>query len=315
MLSPLFPLPTRWAWLVWNLGGAWLAAWAVRRAAGPERRLLTLSRLALISPNALYCLVLGQTALLTTGVLAALLLTAPGRRAALAGAACVLALGIKPPLAVVAAAALLAAGLWSTLALAAAGSAAVIAAAVVWWGNGVVGDYVTLVGRYNLVQADPLFRAGFVPGLMSNLRNVLLHTGWLDDARASAVSSLVFLVALAAPALLAVATQRRLRLDVALACTATSYALFAPHLSSTEDLILLVVLLALWRAGEIPKRLHLAYAALCVVPQFFGGSVAVVFGSGPGGAAAELLPLVAFALKLALGGLLATRLWSRHGRP
>src|SRR5437773_4118906 len=156
--------------------------------------------------------------------------------------------------------------------------------------------------------ADRLFRAGLVPGLMSNLRNVLLHVGSLDDAQASAVSSVVLLATLSVPALLAAATRRRLGLEIALAWTAISYALFAPHLSSTEDLILLVVMLTVWRAEEIPPRLRLPYPALCIVPQFLGGSAAIVLGSGVEGAAAGALPPLAFAAKLAPGAVVAAHL-------
>jgi len=262
-----------------------------------------------INPNALYCLVLGQTALFTTGVLAAMLLAdRRSRVASTVAAACVFVLTMKPPLALVAAAALLAAGCWSSLVAATAGVLLVLAAAVGWWGAELIGDYVTLLGHYNLVQADPLFRAGLVPGLMSNLRNVLLHVGSLDDAQASAVSSVVLLATLSVPALLAAATRRRLGLEIALAWTAISYALFAPHLSSTEDLILLVVMLAVWRAEEIPPRLRLPCAALCIVPQFLGGSAAIVLGSGVEGAAAGALPPLAFAAKLALGAVVAAHL-------
>ena len=308
LFSPLFALSTPWAWLAWNIGSAWLAAWAVRRGAGADRRLLTLGRVALINPNALYCLALGQTALFTTGLLIAMLLVSRrGWVASTMVATCVFLLTMKPPLAVVAGAALLAAGRWSSLATATAGTLLVLAAAVGWWGTGLIGDYVTLISHYTLVQADPVFRAGFVPGLMSNLRNVLLHVSF-DDARASAVSSVVLVVALAVPALLAAARRRRFGLEIALAWTATSYALFSPHLSSTEDLVLLVVMLALWRAGDVSRRLRLLSAALCVAPQFLGGSAALVFGSGPGGAAAGVLPLLAFTVKLALGGVVAVGL-------
>jgi hypothetical protein len=318
LFAPLFMLSTPWAWLAWNLGSAWLAAWAVRRAAGTDRALLGVGRAGLISPNTLYGLALGQTALFTTGVLAALLLCArSGRtgRAAAWCAVCAFVLTMKPPLAVVAGAALLAAGYWWSLAGAIAGAVAVLAAAVGWWGPDVVGDYLTLLGRYNLVEVAPVFRAGLVPGLMSNLRNVLLHLGPLDDAGASGISWLAFVAALSAPAFLAAAARRRLSLDLGLAWAAMGYALFSPHLSSTEDLILLVVLLALWRAPGLPARLRLPGAVLCVLPQFVGGSAAVVFGAGLEGAVADALPLIAFAIKLALWAVVAAGVVATHREP
>src|SRR5205809_3704418 len=107
-----------------------------RRAARAGLRL----RPQLRPARRLYCLVLGQTALFTTGVLAAMLLA--DRRsqvAATVAATCVFVLTMKPPLAVVAAAALLAAGCWWSLVAATAGVLLVLAAAVGWWGAELIG--------------------------------------------------------------------------------------------------------------------------------------------------------------------------------
>lgn len=310
LLVPLFPLPTTWAWLVWNLLGAWAAAWGLRRLAGADGTLLSIGRLVLISPTAFHCLALGQTALLATGGLTAIL--ALGRSdsgfsspATWVTAACLLVLAAKPPLAVVAAVALLAADRWRPVVVATGAALVVLAGAILWWSVALVPDYLALVGRYNVVDANPLFRAGYTPGFMSNLRNALLRVTPLDDARASGMSALVLAPVLALPVLLAVALRRAIAPERALAWTVMGYALFSPHLSPTEDLLLLLPLAAVWHA-RVASRVTRALATACVVgSQFVGASAAFVVAGSGGAGALVALPLVAFAAKLVLGGLVA----------
>jgi hypothetical protein len=310
VLAPLFPLPTAVAWLVWNAAGAWLAAWSVRRLAADDRTALLLGRLGLVSLNAFFCLALGQTALLTTGLIGAMALCAmdASSRAAWTSAACLFVLTMKPPLAVVAGAALLAAGHRQPVVVAGTAAVAVLAAAIGWWGASSVADYVRLVRTYDLVQADPLFRAGYVPGLMSNARNALLQLGWLDDARAAAAATLLLAAAILPPVLRTVLTARPMSVELSFIWMITAYLLFSPHLSATEDMALTLPLLLLRRSAIGPASLHRSRAILCLAPQFIGGATAVILGRG-----VPLLPLLAFADKLALAASLAPATVRRFG--
>jgi hypothetical protein len=298
--APLFPLPTAWAWLVWNLIGVTLATAAVRWTARDDRGLLGFGGLALLSPTTFHCLVLGQTALFTSALLAGVVVLArdaKDKRAVYGIAACLVLVSMKPPLAMVAGAALLAAGCWRALLAGSAAILIVVLAAIVWWTTDAVADYGALVSRYNLVEAPALFRAGFHPEFMTNLRNVLLHAG-LDDARAAAATWPPLAAGLAVPLLVGLAMRRRPRLDVALAFTATSYALFSPHLTPTEDFVMVMATLWLWPLCDGRARAVLAVSCLAV--QFAGGSTFALIHQLGLSTRAGSLPLVAFGAKLAI---------------
>ncbi len=296
--GPLFALPTAWAWLVWNVAGAWIASAGVRASAADERTLRMLTRLGLLTPTVFYCLVLGQTALFTTGVFAATVLLArrDDSRAAWGAALGLFLLTMKPPLALTAAAALIAAARWKSLAAAGVGVVVMLVAATLWWSPDVLHDYRVLVASYNLVEAPPLFRAGFHPELMTNLRNVLLHLG-VDDARASHVTWLPLVATLCVPAAVAALVRRPVPIELAAASTATAYTLFSPHLTPTEDVVMVAVLAWLWHVRASRALL----AALCLGVQFVGGATfAVLFQLGLAPRGAAMLPVVAFCAKLAV---------------
>jgi hypothetical protein len=303
LLAPLFPFATAWAWLLTNVASSWLAAVGTREL-GHSAASQRLARLVLLSLNALHCLVLGQTALATTGLIGlAPRLAAAARRgarlAAWSAVASVVALTAKPPLALVAMVALLASGHLRLVATVGAIVLAVQLAAMAWWGPAIVGDYLDLVARYNLVDADPLFRAGFVPGHMTNLRNVLLHLG-ADDRIAFRVSSAAFAIAVIAPLLAVVVTRRPWSIEQALGWTTLAYLLCAPHLTGTEDLLLAVPLVLVVDERRLPSRLRSAAIVGCVLPQYVGG-VTVPFVSlvAPAASWANVTPLVGFGAKLA----------------
>jgi hypothetical protein len=306
--GPLFAFPTAWAWLVWNVVGAATVTAGVRATANDERRPLLLGALGLLTPTVFYCLVLGQTALFTSGIFAATVLFARRGRsiphAVLGAAFGLFLLTMKPPLALAAGAALVAAARWETLAVAGAAALAMLGAAIVWWSPELLHDYRTLLASYNLVDAPPLFRAGFHPELMTNLRNVLLHAGF-DDARASHVTWIPLAATLAFPAAYAVLVRRRVPIEVAAACTATAYTLFSPHLTPTEDVVLVMVMLWLWHASTALSIL----VALCLGIQFFGGATfALLFQLGLAPPGAALLPVIAFGAKLGVFALAAATL-------
>jgi len=177
----------------------------------------------------------GQTALLTTAALFALMTT---RRDA-ARAAILWLLTAKPTLAVAAGAALIALGR----------SRAVVAALVVtvvgalgvtpWLGHGWIADYVRMLTSYDRSLMPDTFSWAIVPTVMSNLRAALSCDLGLDDHIASAVSGGAWLVAL-----VAIVAAARLRWTAAWTTWSLSilaFLLLCPHVTATEELALFLV--------------------------------------------------------------------------
>ncbi len=133
---------------------------------------------------------------------------------------------------------------------------------------------------------------------------MLLHTGRFDDAEASAVTWIPFAAGLAVPVLLAIARRTPIPVAIASAWTAMTYALFSPHLSPTEDLVLVVVMLWLWRYCGKTERLMLV--GICVGAQFVGASTfALLVQTGLAPTFADALPVVVFAAKVVVAGIAA----------
>ena len=318
LLAPLFALPTVWAWLVWNLVSAWTATLAVRSAIGANRSILLLRLAAFVDPTVVSCLALGQTTLLTTGLLGILVLlagrsTADESREVYGAAACVVCLSAKPPLAAVGVVTLLAAGRWRAVLVAAAACALVVAGAVAWWGGDFVADYIAMLGGYNLIDAPALFRAGLHPESMTNLRNVLVHTGWFDDRQAARLSWIPLAVSLAPTPVLALRLHRAVPVQLACAASAMAYLLFSPHLSSTEDFLLLVV--PIWLYPFCHARAFRTLAALCLGTQILRvvmSEVAPLLGPLP---CAGLVPVTIFGAKVVVSIIVTQALLAWHHHP
>ncbi len=303
VLAPLFLLTTRWAWLAWNLAGAGAAASAIERLSADDDRGRGWGRVAVVGATAFHCLVNGQTALVGAGCMAAVF-DADGNRApdsrrrTIAVAAWTTVLSAKPPLALVAIAALLAAGRVAAATLAALGSILVVLLAVSWWGPAILHDYATLVARYNLVDADELVRAGFAPQQMSNLRGLLLSAGALDDAQAFRLSACVLLAALAIPIATALRRGRSWPLELGASWAVLAYLLFAPHLTLTEDVLLVIPLLLLRRTGLVTGSRMAWLVVGCVAPQWVNDTTLRLVSAGHPPSWSAAVPAVAFALKL-----------------
>jgi hypothetical protein len=324
VLALLFPLTTAWAWLAWNLASAWLASWAVRVLPEGDPRALALARLTVVSATAFHCLANGQTGLFTTGCLAAVMHHGAARRGLAAGRAFACAvflfvLTVKPPFAAIAALALLLARRTRPLVFAAMLGVVAAVAMMAWWTPTVFTDYVTLLGRYNLVDADEIVRAGCLPAAMSNLRSVLLRTAWLDDSQAFRTSGWVFAAALVPP-IAAVLRGRAWSLDLAMSWVVVAYLLFAPHLSPTEDLLLLVPLVRLTRGTRLVGWRRAAVIIGCLGPQWVNGSALGILQLLHAERWIDAMPVVAFVLKLAPAAVCAMcadprlRLGSGDGR-
>ncbi len=301
LLAPLFPLTTRWAWLVWNLCGAWLGAWSVARLAHQRTAVRSATRLCATGMTAFHCLVNGQTAIAATAGFVVLIRR--GRRKCSIGddvahGFTAAALAAKPPLAAVAIVALLLARRGRAALTGVAMMAAVAVLALVWWTPAIVWDYASLIHRYNLTDADALMRAGLVPRSMSNLRGILLNVWRVQDSRAFFMSGWAFGLALGAPLAIVALRPHGWSSPLAMSYAIMVYLLFVPHLTPTEDFLALVPLAALpveRRLGSVEWGCLVAGA---VGPQWVNATTAqLVGGSAPGDAASATMATAAFALK------------------
>lgn len=244
VLGPLCLLPDAWAYTAWTLLGVAAVWWMTR----PPRSIWLVA--AFFTPAAFSCLQLGQTALLTTAGLLYLMVSdlegspASGQVARIPcnwGDAVVLwALTAKPPLALVAGSMLLVGRRWRPIAQ--AGGLCLISTVLLTPKLGInwVGDYVNLLTHYDIESANPAYVWSMVPETMGNLRALLHVTFGLGDSAASRWSGGLWLFALAA--ILVIGLRRRLPIETCWGLTVLAYLLLCPHVTSTEELQLAVVL-------------------------------------------------------------------------
>ena len=300
MLAPLYWLTAPAAWLCWNLAGAYGVAWTVG-GMPEERRARSWARLAGVSPTAIHTLALGQTALVTTALAAAAVeLVREPRRWFVCGL-CLVLLSIKPPLAIVIGVAFLLAGFVRPVGLAAVGAGLLVSAAMAWWTPAVAGDYADIVRHYNLVDADPIVRSGCTPHLMSNLRGVLMRSGVLDDSQAFLASGWVLGALLLLPLAGVALTRRTWPPELAVGWTVMAYLLFAPHVSSTEDLLLLVPFGVLTASDRLGSGARACVAVGCIAPQWLNGALLALVAPVRGAEWTSVVPIVPFVLKLVAG--------------
>jgi len=129
---------------------------------------------------------------------------------------------------------------------------------------------------------------------MTNLRSVLLRAGSLDDARAFLVTGWVFAAVTAIPLVAVTLRRRTWPLDVAASWAVLAYLLFAPHLSPTEDVLLVVPLAMLLAARRVDGLERALLVSGCLLPQWCNGAMfaLLVHPMGPG-----LIPLLPFLSK------------------
>lgn len=240
-LAPLILFSHSMAFCVFNSAGLLAVWWQTQ----PKRCRFGLGMLAFMSPLAMSCFQVGQTALLTgAGLLFLFEQSRSGferivsRQTALASLV-LWALTSKPPLALAAGTVLLALRQWRPVMLAALLALVTTLAISPFLGPGWIVDYLNLIATYNRVQADPAFALGYFPPHMANLRGVLSVDFNLPDDIASRISSFIWVAALAG----LVAAGPRLRMAVGgfWSIGVLLYLLFCPHVSSME--VLQVVLL------------------------------------------------------------------------
>lgn len=266
ILAPLCVLPTVWGFALWTLAGG-LAAWWMSR---PRWSLGAAA--AVLSPVAMGCFALGQTALVTTAGLLMLMSqdlddpgrTAPDRRAASAwrDAIVLWALTAKPPLALTGATALLAGRRFRPLVLALGLTVLSTVALTPALGIGWMREYAHLATHYERETADPAFAWSFVPGTMSNLRALLHVALGMSDSAASHWSSGLWLLVLAG--IVATGIGRVLPAQASWGFAALAYLLLCPHVSWTEEL-LLVLILALVARTTPPAAAAVRWAVLGLI--------------------------------------------------
>jgi hypothetical protein len=241
LLAPLTIFSHAVAFCIFNVFSLLAFWWQTR----PVRCRFGVGMLALMSPVAMLCFHMGQTALLTGAGL--LFLAERSRKGfervvSIQSALCagvLWSLTAKPPLALTAVVVLLALRQWQPVLLAALLVLATTLAISPYLGPGWITDYLNLISNYDRVQSDPAFMSGFATAHMANLRGVLSVDFNLLDNVASRVSSATWMIVLLGFAV----AGHRLRLTVGgfWSIGLLLYLLFCPHVSSTE--VLQVVLL------------------------------------------------------------------------
>jgi hypothetical protein len=263
VLGPLCALPTAWGFLVWSLLGFAGVWWASRRTPS-----VTVA-MVFISPVALTCWGLGQTAVLSAVALLGLMHwdaasagARVGRRDFMLIAAVVWMLTAKPPLAIAAATALLA-GRRLAIVAAALGLAVVSTALLLpLLGKTGLLEYVRLLGHYDLDTAAPAFAWSLRPDSMANLRALLHVTFGVGDAIASRWSAVLWL--LASASIVVAAARRDIAIELRWGLAVLAYLLFCPHVSATEELHLVVIVAAVGAAAGVPVLFRATGAALAL---------------------------------------------------
>lgn len=270
LLAPFCALTTKWGFIIWTLINGGAVWWMAQR----RRSVCLIGALALVSPLTMISMALGQTSLLTSAGIIFLMLR--HRRADLEATerwswllvcevVVLWALTAKPPLAIAAAAAMLVGRRWKTVCLAIALSLVTTLLLTPKLGYDWVAQYVALLSNYDREMADAAFAWSLRPDHMSNLRSLLWSYGVIGDHVASQISTVCWLISTAA--IVVAGAVRKLPGYAAWALVVLAYLLFCPHLTSTEDLHLIVVVA--WSVVYLPNyavnyRFTLAVLALIV---------------------------------------------------
>jgi len=242
ILAPLVLFSGYFAFCLFNIAGL-LAVWWLTH---PSRCRHGVGLLAFFSPLSQTCFALGQTALLTG---AGLLLIAEktqlknrtvGWRIPIITGAILWALTAKPPLALTAVAVLLGLREWRPLLVALLLTLFSTLAITPVLGTNWTYDYMQLIDSYDLVNADPAYAWSLVPSHMANLRGVLSVDFGLPDDISSRISNVAWFISLTCIA--AFCTRSRFSDSAIWSLGILSYLIFCSHVSSTEELQIVLLL-------------------------------------------------------------------------
>jgi hypothetical protein len=150
------------------------------------------------------------------------------------------ALTAKPPLALTAVAALLGLRKWRPLFVTGMLSIFFTLAITPLLGTNWINDYIHMIGSYDKINANVAFAWSIVPNQMANLRGVLSFDFGVADNVASRVSTIMWFIALLCIA--AIHNRPRLSEGAIWSLSILSYLIFCPHVSSTEELQLVLIL-------------------------------------------------------------------------
>ena len=242
VLAPLIYFPHSIALCLFNIGGLFSIWWTTH----PARCRLGVGLLAFISPLALACFGLGQTALLTgAGLLFIAEKTreenrADGWRVPILAGIALWALTAKPPLALTAGAVLVGLRQWRPLFVAGILTLVSTLAITPVLGTNWIYDYLQTINSYDLVNGGSAYAWTVVPRHMANLRGILSVDFGIADNIASRIASIFWLIALLCIA--AVGNRPRLSEGAIWSLGILSFLLFCPHVSSTEVLQIVLLL-------------------------------------------------------------------------
>jgi hypothetical protein len=290
VLGPFCLLSNAWSFALWSflslalIWGMTRPPWAMWLTAG------------VFAPAGFACLAVGQTTFLTAAAMLFLMErdvasgsceqgTENGRRQ-WSEAVVLWLLTAKPPVALTAGFGLIATRRWRPVVLASGLTLLSAALLTPRLGSHWVLDYVRLMAQSNVQTGDPAFVWSLAPETMSNLRGLLYTATAIGDAAASRYATAVWMLAITA--ILALAIRRRIPVQAAWALLVLAYLLFCPHVSSTGDLHLLLVLaLLLHPSQSVPPALRwsgigLALATLYLIPTVgvYGGPARAVLAVG-----------------------------------
>jgi len=257
LLGPFCAIPLRPAFVMWVVVGLVATIAAVIRSRAHWWTLVVL-----LNPVVVYSIILGQTAILSTAAFVFLIAVDATVGGSTWGTGIVVwLLTAKPPLAVTGAAVLVVRRRWRALAIAVALTIVSTAVVAPWLGAGWVHDYVTMLHGYDRVHLPAEFSWSIVPESMSNLRAALSADLGVRDDVAVGLANIAWTVSLAA--VCAFAWKRRRDGGLTWSLAILVYLLFCPHVSATEDLALLGVLIAL--EGRMPAAVALGAIGLAFV--------------------------------------------------
>lgn len=242
VLAPLIFFPHIIAWCIFNITGLFSIWWATH----PARCRLGVGLLAFFSPLALSCFILGQTALLTGAGLLFIAENigekdqADGWRSSIPAGIALWAITAKPPIALTAGVVLVGLRKWRPLILAVTISVLSTLAITPILGTNWLHDYLQLIGSYDRISADSAYAWSFSPSQMANLRGILSVDFGISDNVASLVSNIMWFITLFF--LATVGNRPGLARGPIWPVAILSYLLFCPHVSSTEELQLVLLL-------------------------------------------------------------------------
>jgi len=242
VLAPLVLFSHTTAYYLFNVGGLLSIWWQTH----PFRCRRGVGLLAFFSLLSQACFRVGQTALITG---AGLLFIAEktrernregGWRNDIFVGIVLWALTAKPPLALTAIAVLLGRRRWRPLLVAGMLTILSTLAITPLLGANWVNDYIHMISSYDKVNAGVAFAESLSPNHMANLRGVLSVDFGVADNIASRISSIMWFIALLC--IVAMGIRPRLSEGAIWSIGILSYLLLCPHVTSTEELQLVLIL-------------------------------------------------------------------------